>query len=631
MRKALPLVVGLAALVWGCDSLTYSPDGENVVPVTPPDATVLRVDLGTPSDTLLIWGVVDLGYEAVARGRVVEVGVYLGDKLMGTADPEGRVRFDVSGLADGVYPLRVVAAATTGSGSLADRLGLEFATALGSRMAIVENGPPPLPDVRTRREDGALVVSWSRDRSRRFSRYVVTTDAYIRGAAVEVEILDRNQTEWVDSTYIGGTATYTVQVLIADGGGAAQSVTISEPLPQLLRAERIAPGRVRLAWTETPYTTAFSRYVIQRASSSREGGNQTFTVRDAGTTTFVDELPDAVFGESFHYTFTSWTTLEDARRREDSHAEVSARPNTGLTPQAYLPGSRAWVGVAAAETGGWSLLRYTDARGTEAVAKLPEDAHPITVVATPDGDRLFTTEGPFVRQRDASTLAVERTVDLGRLAGDGTRVGFGAVATTDGRLLFGYRRVEGFSSYYGPGVGVLDLDAPAYVGRFAKQDGTQFEGATSDGRYVLVRDYGAGHLLFERDAGGGFVQLATIPNDALYVVMTHENRLARLSGTTVSVLTLPELTVERTFAVAPGLRSLRYDEAGGGLYSDRQLSGGAENEVVLYDPATGSERGRVRVDGRVGSVYEEGYTVLAGRIWWEGFTQEIAPSPTASR
>jgi hypothetical protein len=592
----LPLAALLAAALAGCDALAL--DDEPFTEVDPTPAA-FTVDLAE-ADTVGLWGTAAVAFQYEGR-PVGSVEVFLGDRLVAEREGPGPVEIETAGLADGPYPLRVRARASSGTGSLADKLGRETVVSEAERVAVVDNAPvEPVDGLTTTVEDGLLALRWERYGRYNFESYTVRQRTRRHGAWQTRRQTDgRDQTVWADPTYLGGPTTYQVVLRARGEAVGIDPLEVSYPTPRLVEAVREGEGQARIAWTASLFPGAFQRYVLAR--SGRYGTGEVVRETDAVDDTVAVVPADDVFGQPARYTLT---TEGRSGAEVESELDVYLDPASpfvhghGGVPVVGVPSQDAVLGLDA-ETGQPALF---DAATLErrAVADLPSVQDLRALVASPSG-RIAALAGHFwpsvAYELDPATLAVLHRLDLGRVTvGKVARDLPSRVLMTDDGVL-----VLGFEPDFEPGetfpfLLAVDLESGEVVGRFDQDEGDGAPrwpaAASGDGRYLVAGDRNT-YVLYERDADdpSGYRRAAALPESVVDARFLGPDRLAVLAygpggfERQARVFAVPSLEPVRDLGPPVGGGALRVDRASGSVLV---VDGGA-GRVRVYDAASGSK------------------------------------------
>jgi hypothetical protein len=245
----LNLILFLAAIILfvGCE---YNPTGENFVELTPPEKNIsVEITLNDfkPSDTIYIYQNTTftiniksskdlLKAEALWNGKVF--ANILNNELSFHVDPEQET--------EGVHKLTVNATFTTGTGSLAELMGLEGYTGdMSWNIRVIPNLEKHLELGYRINKDGFLEVFWKNILPESLiEKYTVQSGSTHKA---NITISDPKQRSFVDSGYVCGSVYYDVTTYLKDGYSLMQRLFINKPTPGV-HFENLGLDKLRIYW-----------------------------------------------------------------------------------------------------------------------------------------------------------------------------------------------------------------------------------------------------------------------------------------------------------------------------------------------------------------------------------------------
>ena len=592
-----PLLLALPlALLAACDAATFAPDGESYRDDVSPPQTGISVDLAGGSDTLQVWGDVELRYTVDLDGKPFRFAeLYLDGELLETKGRMEPFELDTEDLSDGLHTLGLVVYAGAATGSLADALDAEVVYAVAERPALVDNAPvTPVEILSVGPENGRMAIRWERYTRPGFERYILSGNH----GDFSFSTQDRAVTVAYDDAYVGGEeASYRLIVQAAGEQATPSWAGHADPGAALTAAERLGDYAVRLAWRPSPFYANVAAYRLERRRTWDESDWSPVLV-SASDTSFTDELPERL-GQEYVYRLT---VERDGLYDIEAGAQVV---RTGTVPPffspLYLQATDAVIGVRGDE-----IVRVRPG-SDEVAAAAPYPGHPF---ATRDGARLFAADGPLLHELDPQSLQIVATLDLRPLYGSDVVAG-SPVAGDGGRILLSYvRGVQG-----GLGVLAVDFDRGVSLARLSG-GGRRLGPVSPSGRYAIVHGSaeGFGGDLYElTDTGfvrrrGGFGRYPTFLDD---------ERILALAGAGGALYTVPtgDLLVEyATDAGGPPACDAASGLCAGVTASDLP-------DVVVFDPETGAERARLPISSDLGS--PASFAFVDRAIWVTGAYQRL--------
>lgn len=578
MPRSLGPLLALA-LLSGCDALTYEPSGENRVEAGAP-VPIRAVELGAPDDTLFTVGRSVLEYTADLDGRHLrEARVFVDSVLVGDGRDYGFVPFDVSGVENGLRTLRLVLYTRSGTESLADVLGAELVATEITRPIRIDNGPAsPVAITSIGPENGRLLVTWERYDRPNFSAYAIHRSP--SGSVLPLATLtDRNTTQWADSFYIGGDpVSYRVATRIQGEGAPGEARSYAAPGPRLLGVEQegsLEDARIRVTWSATPFYANLDAYTVSRRVEPDGSFHPAFA--SGSDTTFVDQL-DGRLGARYTYRLHSSPYFRPGTPRipvDGGEREIALDPTVPFAAPLYLREADVLVGRR-----GSSFVRI-DPTTLDVTLSVPSTGR---LVASPEGDRLFSAGSTVVRELDPQTLEEIGSLDLTSLYGPTVRMSNLFVA--EGGLLFATHNEYRVPTLYGAlGVNVIDFDGRASLGQL-RADLQGVASVSPDGRYFLSAVFSPDQELYEVTESG----LVLLRSDVEPGTLLSGERVLRLDGAVSTYDLFSDALLDRL----PIPVSRRYTVDGAsGLYAAEAADG--SHTAIVFDLETGREHARVPI------------------------------------
>ncbi len=288
-----PRAVFLLVIAFGC---TYEPE-ETFFEEIERDNAEYAVLLNEYSsmDTITIHASTTFNYNLhLSQGSLESLSVLLDGQIIHNSNwPKGRFVIDGPLLKTGTYELKVQFVATSGTGSMADREGLEKVQVWRDWVLVIYADIPEPPVVQTYLEDGYQVVSWNPYTGKYFLDYSLTV-YYEQGPPMTITLRDPSVTHWVDRSYVGGVTTGYGVAVRNRVGTSIWGRTIAnfdfEPIATFNPQDSV----ITLNWKATPFVGPFGDYTIEAE------GKQLITITDPAKSSFT--FKPATIG--FNYTST---------------------------------------------------------------------------------------------------------------------------------------------------------------------------------------------------------------------------------------------------------------------------------------------------------------------------------------
>lgn len=245
---------------------TFESDEEFYKEVEQPNAETITISLDSysPTDTIYVFGPSEFNYSIdPGKSSLTTTRVLLGESQISWSPGYSLGSFRITyPMRSGVFPLKIEFVADSGTGSLADRIGVEQIVASRQWIVKIDVEPPVVPDLQFSTENGFLKLSWPPHHKPDFDRYYI-----VRKYKSEEEgftILDKAENHWIDESYTGCTpeaVAYTLQVR-SSNGLAEITKTKSDPFQVSYGAFNPLDSTVLVKWNTCRYPAAFKEYVI---------------------------------------------------------------------------------------------------------------------------------------------------------------------------------------------------------------------------------------------------------------------------------------------------------------------------------------------------------------------------------
>ena len=384
----------------------FTPQGSHFEEVDPnPVIITSSIDLNLDADTIFLRNAVELQFTITTSGRrFYEYQLLLGKSILKKGNlPNDRFIFDTKKYPNGIHTLKLMVVGSSGTGSLADLAGVEGILEYKTWIVVIDNEPPGSARIKGLLErDGRLVIQWEKYPRMSFKNYRLVKSGGF--PEISINLPNRNITEYIDSSYIGGSVAYYLYVIDVDGrSGGGTVASISDPLPELQEIHYNEDTTVSISYTGTRFYNNLSQYEIKKKDQTNQLVYQT-SVASASTIT----APFNGFGAETHYGFTAvpkkgklYVEPRESIKsiqygsRGNGHFDIqrlhyNKRTNTyyRLDNDQVLILNADNFQVVLSKTGPWGS----------------QHSFPRLISLSPDGNYLYVTADSYVWQLDPQTL-----------------------------------------------------------------------------------------------------------------------------------------------------------------------------------------------------------------------------------
>ena len=344
--------------------------------------------------------------------------------------------------------------------------------------------------------DGRLMVRWSPyqgDDFTAFRLYEQRDDGDVLRAVVE----DPAATTWVDSVFVGGDVTYTIELVRTDAQPTRTTYAFHAAPASVLNATMTADYRARISWSPGAFGANVASYTLLRRTHTYENDPTSWETSLTETleptdTTFVDA--SAVFRGRYSYQIVSYGV--DGRavtsERVDFHIGSTGHPFMHFayapTLQSYFVLNRRWLTDAACSL----FIHRVDMRTHEIRATYESESGRVAcdwggMVVSPNGRFLVLNTGKELIQLAPLTLDAIQTVHMRDWLG--ANVYLSDIDVSNEGLVLVSNYAYRSPTYYGNGFALLDLNRNRLI-RHVNQfyTGVFFMRFFPDGRHAFIYD-----------------------------------------------------------------------------------------------------------------------------------------------
>lgn len=277
----LPLIFIVLQTLYSCE---FSPQDAPLTELDPPgNPPPINISLNNGYDTLRIDWITNFTYNVTGKNRLLSVSVSFEGKEIHHYLGENSQKFsfvlDPSGCQNGIYPLNIEIITSSGTGSLAEKLGAEGYIYQCEWPVIIDNTPPEKLDfisIDSLKE--GVRISWEKFDHIGFRYYkLMRTSTSYSGPLDLVTYYDAAQTSFIDTTYFEGMV---VNYIIELGGkysGLNSSTTNTIQYSQMPFMPKVTGNgdfKADLSWDPPKNIHLLDYYYIHRTKGTSSISDQ---------------------------------------------------------------------------------------------------------------------------------------------------------------------------------------------------------------------------------------------------------------------------------------------------------------------------------------------------------------------
>jgi len=247
----LNFILLLAAffLFVGCE---YDPTGKNFIELTPPEDNIpVEISLNdvNPSDTIYVYRNTSFSIKINSSKGLLKAEVLMDGQVYANMW-NNTLSFSVNPgqLTEGVHKLTVNAAFSSGTGSLADMMGMEgYKGDLSWNIRVIPNLENYFKLGYRINKDGFLEVFWNNIAPESFIEKYTVHSGLTQNT--DITISDPKQKSFVDYGYVCGHVYYEVTTYLKDGYSLRQQLSFDKPTPGVY-FENLGLDNLRVYWNK---------------------------------------------------------------------------------------------------------------------------------------------------------------------------------------------------------------------------------------------------------------------------------------------------------------------------------------------------------------------------------------------
>lgn len=240
------LLLSIIFLFAACE---YEPNGTNFVELTPPEDSIqieILLNDVTPSDTIYIYQYTSIALKINAQKELQQAVLLLdGQEYLNIWGNSASFEINPDQLNEGLHELTLNSIFSTGTGSLAEMMGLEgYVGELSWNLCVIQNPQDKFTVEYRLNEEGFLELFWDNAIPEKYiEKYTLTGLTLNTG----VTFNDATQKSFVDYGYVCGNGNYMVSTYFKDGNIFWKTLSISTPTPTVY-FEDLGLDSLRVYW-----------------------------------------------------------------------------------------------------------------------------------------------------------------------------------------------------------------------------------------------------------------------------------------------------------------------------------------------------------------------------------------------
>jgi hypothetical protein len=238
-------------------SCEYGPDKENIKNIQQPSENHLfDLNLVSEFDTIAVFTPTEISYNFNTYGLDIKKGKFtLNGKSWEVYSKTGNFTIQPSDYPHGIYTLSLILYTNSGTGSISDIVGFEgYAVEKKWNFYIDEN--PNITPIQSLTKEGNLKITWPILKITDFMGYEL--GGYINNLSVSKTISNRNNNNYIDSSYIGGSSLFTITYKTNSNNYQTLSANLqlNDSFPTLKFTD-LGVDSLRVFWNKSKYKAKY--------------------------------------------------------------------------------------------------------------------------------------------------------------------------------------------------------------------------------------------------------------------------------------------------------------------------------------------------------------------------------------
>jgi hypothetical protein len=283
MKKAYLFTLYLA--IGSIFSCTYEPVETYFRTITPPQQSYsINLTNIAETDTLWVYDQQTFTYKLDSRyGRIDSTQIWYDNYIISsyTGSSDGTFRLSYNNLSTGPHSLKIEFKVSSGSGSLADKVGAENFKVWRKWVVMVDVDGPPSPNLTLSNVNGFVQLKWNKYTKPNF-RYYQLEYPSSSGTATKY-IYDQNQTTLVDSAF-AGTSRDRYALTTSNTFGAKTTSASTGFDCNFTMVYNFADSTFSITWRKPPYEGPLESYTVSEQSGYLKSVVHVTTTNHSDTT-----------------------------------------------------------------------------------------------------------------------------------------------------------------------------------------------------------------------------------------------------------------------------------------------------------------------------------------------------------
>ena len=424
-------------LLMACEK--FEPEGEHFVEIEVEEPIVPQIILNPAADTLHTRSDVYFSLEVPGHDwKDFGYRLYLGNELLEERPYlQKSIFFTSNNRQDGHYKLRLELFEKSNTGSLADKVGMEFFIYTYDWVLKIDNRPSssyPIDQFKVSVEEGRLKLSWPEYDMPNFHSYsIFRREIGGEGRFKTIYIEDPKETHYYDDDFVGGSFTYIMSVHLNESPSyiSASPQSLQRPFPSLLEQEQ-GEDAFDISWSSCLFPKNFEAYEIYQYG--KLGWEIVFRTTNIEDTTAVLPAKFGTMGYRLH-TKAKEVLEEMGGPADDFTLSYGVSHNLTFVP-AFLVDENAYL----LKNDNGQLVKYDGATLEPLLSRRYEG---FTLTISDNGKYIYSSIGTHVIRINPVTFEEEERVSVASLTRPGDAVANIAVNNQNQLLLAGIYNFHG--------------------------------------------------------------------------------------------------------------------------------------------------------------------------------------------